>query len=157
LETKPVRAVLFDKSAETNWALGWHQDRTIAVRHKAPVHGFNHWTIKSGVPHVEPPFAIIETIVTARVHLDAVDETNAPLLVSPGSHRLGRINEADVPAIVNRCGAIACLADKGDVWLYRTAILHASEKSRSEASRRVLQVDYSGAELPGRLEWIGIA
>src|SRR5689334_13240 len=28
---RPVRAILFDKSAATNWALAWHQDRTIAV------------------------------------------------------------------------------------------------------------------------------
>jgi len=25
-EARPVRAILFNKSAETNWALGWHQD-----------------------------------------------------------------------------------------------------------------------------------
>jgi hypothetical protein len=31
-ETRPVRATLFDKSPERNWSLGWHQDRTIAVR-----------------------------------------------------------------------------------------------------------------------------
>ena len=37
---RPVRCVLFDKRADTNWALGWHQDRTIAVREKHDVHGF---------------------------------------------------------------------------------------------------------------------
>lgn len=26
---RPVRAILFDKTEERNWALGWHQDRTI--------------------------------------------------------------------------------------------------------------------------------
>jgi hypothetical protein len=28
---RPVRAILFDKTPATNWSLGWHQDRTIAV------------------------------------------------------------------------------------------------------------------------------
>jgi hypothetical protein len=31
-QSRPVRATLFDKSPELNWSLGWHQDRTIAVR-----------------------------------------------------------------------------------------------------------------------------
>lgn len=39
-ECLPVRAVLFDKSAETNWSLGWHQDRTIAVQERIDVSGF---------------------------------------------------------------------------------------------------------------------
>src|SRR5882724_11698668 len=28
---RPVRAILFDKTASTNWGLPWHQDRTIVV------------------------------------------------------------------------------------------------------------------------------
>ncbi len=32
---KPVRAIMFNKSAETNWSLAWHQDRTICVKEKA--------------------------------------------------------------------------------------------------------------------------
>src|SRR5262245_40696941 len=27
---RPVRAILFDKTAARNWALGWHQDRVVA-------------------------------------------------------------------------------------------------------------------------------
>jgi len=29
---QPVRAIMFDKTPGANWSLGWHQDRTIAVR-----------------------------------------------------------------------------------------------------------------------------
>jgi hypothetical protein len=36
-EARPVRAILFDKSPAANWALGWHQDRTIAVRERRDV------------------------------------------------------------------------------------------------------------------------
>ena len=154
---RPVRAILFDKTPSLNWALGWHQDRTIAVRQRLEVPEFGHWTTKAGVIHVEPPFSIIEDMLTARIHLDEVSETNAPLLVSPGSHRRGRISEAEINAVVDQCGSVACLASRGDVWLYRTAILHSSESSRSASSRRVLQVDFSGQELPGGLEWLGVA
>jgi hypothetical protein len=27
---RPVRAILFDKTADNNWGVPWHQDRTIA-------------------------------------------------------------------------------------------------------------------------------
>ena len=39
-EARPVRAILFDKRASDNWALGWHQDRTIAVRERYEVAGY---------------------------------------------------------------------------------------------------------------------
>jgi hypothetical protein len=156
-KARPVRAILFDKKPTRNWAIGWHQDRTIAVRERIPATGFDRWTNKAGVMHVEPPFAIVEKMITVRLHFDPVNGRNAPLLVSPGSHLLGRITEGDVQTVIERCGIVACLADRGDVWLYRTAILHASEKSEGDASRRVLQVDFSCEDLPGRLEWVGVA
>jgi hypothetical protein len=155
-KARPIRAILFNKTSEANWALGWHQDRTIAVRQRASVPAFNHWTSKSGVAHVEPPFDMMENMITARIHIDPVDGANAPLLVAPGSHRLGRIAEKDISSIVERCGTFACLASRGDVWMYRTAILHASERYRGNRARRVLQVDFSAAELPEPLEWLGV-
>ena len=154
---RAVRAILFDKTEHTNWALGWHQDRTIAVRKRVEEPGFDRWTVKSGVPHVEPPFGLIENMLTARIHVDPVSPANSPLLIAPGSHRLGRIEESEIDEAVERCGTVACLAEMGDVWLYRTAILHASEPTRSAAGRRVLQVDFSCDDLPGELDWLGIA
>lgn len=155
-KARPVRAILFDKSAATNWSLGWHQDRTIAVRERIDMPGFGPWSVKSGMTHVEPPFALIERMVTIRIHLDPVPADNAPLLVAPGSHRLGRIAEADLESVVARCGTAACLADAGDVWIYATPIVHASAASARTGHRRVLQIDYSADPLPGGLEWLGI-
>ena len=153
---QPVRAVLFDKTAATNWSIAWHQDRTIAVAERIDVDGFGPWTIKSGLIHVAPPFDLLAGMLTLRVHLDPVPETNAPLLVAPGSHRLGRIPETDVRGTVRRSGTVACLADAGDIWLYATPILHASEAASAPARRRVLQVDFAIGRLPGGLKWLGI-
>jgi hypothetical protein len=153
---KPVRAILFDKTRDTNWALGWHQDRTIAVRRRAPVVGFENWTTKKGSPHVEPPFDLIERMVTARIHIDPVPASNAPLLIAPGSHALGRIPEGEIDTVIGRCGTHTCIAEAGDVWLYKTAILHGSDRSVIDARRRVLQVDFAAEELPGSLEWLGV-
>jgi ectoine hydroxylase-related dioxygenase (phytanoyl-CoA dioxygenase family) len=152
----PVRALLFNKTPERNWALGWHQDRTIPVRKRIETPGFAHWTIKSGIQHVEPPFALLERMLTLRVHLDPVGPANAPLLVAAGSQRLGKIPEQDITPIVQRLGTHACLAERGDIWLYATTILHASEAAEEPKSRRVLQVDYSADTLPPPLEWLGV-
>ena len=153
---RPVRAILFDKSARRNWSLGWHQDRTICVRERREAPGFGPWTVKRGFHHVEPPFAFLERMVTLRVHLDDVGIDNAPLLIAPGSHRLGRIAETAIDAAIRHCGTFACTARAGDVWLYSTPILHASERARLPARRRVLQIDFSTDDLPAGLEWTGI-
>lgn len=155
-EARPVRAVLFDKWAAMNWGLGWHQDRTVAVVEKVEVPGFGPWTVKDGALHVAPPFEILSDMVTVRIHLDDVPETNAPLLIAPGSHRCGRVPEAQVTDVVRKCGTYSCVADAGDMWLYATPILHASKASEHPSHRRVLQVDYAPRDLPGGLRWLGI-
>jgi hypothetical protein len=32
-----------------DWALGWHQDRTIAVMERVEADGLGPWTVKSGL------------------------------------------------------------------------------------------------------------
>lgn len=155
-QSRPVRAILFDKTIATNWSLAWHQDRTICVRNRIAVDGFGPWTIKHGMNHVAPPFDVLTHMVTLRVHIDDVPISNAPLLIAPGSHADGRISVGAVREMVERRGARVCVAQAGDVWLYATSILHASEAAISPTRRRVLQIDYAAEELPGGLEWLGV-
>lgn len=154
--SRPVRMILFDKSASANWALGWHQDRTIVVRDRVEVAGYGPWTVKAGLLHVAPPIDLLERMMTIRIHLDAVSAANAPLLIAPGSHRLGRVPEANIASAVERLGVYACLADTGDIWAYSTPILHASDTASEPRRRRVLQVDFAAVDLPNGLEWLGI-
>jgi hypothetical protein len=155
-DCRPVRAILFDKSQFTNWSLPWHQDRTIVVTERIDVAGFGPWTVKSGLLHVAPPIHVLDEMVTLRVHLDAVPETNAPLLIASGSHRLGLIHESDVKRVADTCETVVCLANAGDIWMYATPILHRSDIAKLPARRRVLQVDYARTGLPGGLEWLGV-
>ena len=152
----PVRAIFFDKTAEANWSVAWHQDRTIAVEQRMHVSGFGPWSVKSGMVHVEPPFELLARMVTLRVHLDRVPEINAPLLIAPASHNRGRIPESSVLELVEQCGVVQCLAEAGDVWMYSTPILHASDAAVEPKHRRVLQVDYALGQLPGGLHWLGV-
>ena len=155
-ECQAVRAILFDKTAATNWALPWHQDRTIAVIERVDVDGFGPWTMKHGIQHVAPPDRLLSRMVTLRLHFDIVTPSNAPLRIAPGSHRFGRIPEGEIDDVVRRCGSMDCFADRGDIWAYKTPILHASDRARSPGRRRVLQVDYSTDSLPGGLAWLGV-
>jgi len=161
-----VRAIAFNKTPAANWALAWHQDRTIAVKRREAAPGFSIWSTKDGVPHVEPPFSVLDNMVTARVHLDPVDADNAPLLVARGSHRRGKVAESEIDNVVAASDIMSCHAEAGDVWLYATPILHASARSRraqtgvprsdETRNRRVIHLDLSRDTLPAPLEWAGI-
>jgi len=153
---RPVRAILFDKTPAANRSLPWHQDRVVAVRERMDVKGYRPWSCKHGALHVAPPFDVLRKMITLRIHIDPVPETNAPLLISSGSHRLGRVPEIDIPAAVARSGVATCLAEPGDIWAYATPILHASERATKPGHRRVLQVDYAVGELPSGLAWLGV-
>lgn len=95
-------------------------------------------------------------MITLRVHLDDVTPDNAPLLIAPGSHKLGQVRESEVDAVVARSGVHVCLANAGDVWLYATPILHASAAATEPDRRRVLQIDFSADSLPEGLSWLGV-
>lgn len=128
----------------------------IAVRERIEVAGFNPWSRKHGALHVAPPFDVLAKMVTLRIHLDEVDDTNAPLLIAPGSHRMSRIAEREIAGVVATCGTASCLAAAGDVWVYSPPTLHASEGANRPKRRRVLQVDYAARDLPGGLAWLGV-
>jgi hypothetical protein len=150
----PVRAILFDKSEVANWALGWHQDRTICVAERREIEGFGPWTVKQGQLHVQPPQPILERMITLRLHLDDVPSDNGPLLVIPGSHLRGRLTEAEIDRLVGKSEPMINLARRGDIWAYRTPIVHSSAAAAEHhGTRRVLQLDYSADELPGGLRW----
>ncbi|MEA3037731.1 MAG: hypothetical protein QOE79_244 [Sphingomonadales bacterium] len=153
---RAVFARYFDKSRDSNWSLGWHQDRTVALKERREATGFTAWTVKSGLVHATPPFCFLERMLVLRLHLDSTGEAAAPLLIAPRSHRLGAVAEAEIDAIVQRCGSHACLAAAGDVWAYWAPILHASAPMRVPGRRRILQLAYSDSELPPGLAWLGV-
>ena len=150
----PVRAIMFDKSPAANWSLGWHQDRTICVAERIDVEGFGPWTVKQGQLHVQPPQDLLERMITLRIHLDDVPIDNGPLLVIKDTHRLGKLTEDRIADLVAESDVATHLAQRGDVWAYRTPIVHASASAASGyTARRVLQLDYSRESLPGGLRW----
>lgn len=149
----PTRALLFDKLPRANWLVGWHQDLTIAVRARFDMEGFGAWTIKGGVPHVQPPVSILENMLTLRLHLDRADANNGALIVLPGTHAMGRLpDDWAIPADVDN-QAVVCAAEAGDILAFRPLLLHMSRKSTRPSHRRVIQIEYAASPLPPPLAW----
>lgn len=152
-EPRPVRAIYFDKSADANWGVAWHQDLTIALHARTEAAGFGPWSMKDGVPHVQPPAELLEKMLTIRLHLDDADETNGALRVLPGSHRLGRLTAERIQEMRTSRADFLCTATAGDALLMRPLLLHASHRSTSTRHRRVLHIEYAGFDLPEALSW----
>jgi ectoine hydroxylase-related dioxygenase (phytanoyl-CoA dioxygenase family) len=152
-EAFAVRGLLFDKVAGANWHVGWHQDLMIPVAEQRPTPDFTAWSIKEGVPHVRPPAAVLEQMLTLRVHLDDCPADNGPLEVLPGTHRLGIIPDGEVRGLLERNVPGVVTAKAGDILLMRPLLLHSSRPAKSATHRRVLHLEFGVQQLPGGLEW----
>jgi len=149
----PVRGIYFDKRPETNWLVAWHQDLTLAFKRQVEVSGFGPWSVKEGVPHVQPPMQLLERMLTVRLHLDDTDSSNGALRVLSGTHRLGRMSAEAIRSCRETHEEVLCEAEAGDVLLMRPLLRHASSRSSAPRRRRVLHIEFAGFPLPELLEW----
>ncbi len=148
-----VRGILFDKTADANWKVPWHQDLTIAVQEQHDVPGFGPWSVKAGIAHVQPPMELLERMVTLRLHLDDCDAANGPLRVLPRTHKCGRLEAASIAQERESIPEIVCTALRGAALLMKPLLLHASSACKSPRHRRVVHLEWSANELPGGLQW----
>lgn len=149
----PIRAILFDKTPETNWSLTWHQDLAIAVREHRDVPGFEGWSVKDGVPHVHPPAWVLESMVAVRIHLDDCPAENGALMVLPGSHKEGKLDRQAINRWKSSVEPVTCAANRGDALLMRPLLLHSSKPAAEPSRRRVIHIEYTTRDLPKGLEW----
>lgn len=152
-DSRVVRGMFFDKHKDANWKVAWHQDLTIAVRQRLNVTGYGPWSMKAGIPHVQPPVPVLENMLTLRLHLDDTDEANGALRVLPGSHKHGRLKAEDIQSWQERDEIVSCEVAKGGAMLMRPLLLHASSTAKHPRHRRVLHFEYSSSGLPEGLEW----
>lgn len=148
-----VRALLFDKTPTANWKVIWHQDLTIATQRRADVAGYGPWSDKAGVPHVQPPVSILESMLAVRVHLDPCDAENGPVRVLDGSHRHGRLPAEAIDELRRGQSERDCCVVEGGVLAFRPLIVHASAPARVPKHRRVVHIEYAAQELPLPLAW----
>ncbi len=151
-----VRSLFFDKTEGKNWKVAWHQDLTIAVAEKLHVPGFTAWSVKAGVVHVQPPAAILERMITVRLHLDPCEAANGPLEVIPRSHKSGRLNPEAIAGWKQRQSPEVCLVPSGGAVLMRPLLLHASSAAVTAKHRRVVHLEFAAELLPNELRWAGV-
>jgi ectoine hydroxylase-related dioxygenase (phytanoyl-CoA dioxygenase family) len=150
---RPVKGIVFDKTPAANWKVPWHQDLTICVQRRLDVAGFGPWSEKEGILHVQPPVEVLERILALRIHLDDAGPDNGALRVLPGTHRSGRLGEAEIERLRGEVPEVVCDVPAGGVMLMRPLLLHASSPCHRPAHRRVLHIEYSASPLPGGLAW----
>jgi ectoine hydroxylase-related dioxygenase (phytanoyl-CoA dioxygenase family) len=144
-EALPYRATLFDKSPASNWLVVWHQDTALPMQRVEDRPGWGPWSVKAGVIYAHAPAAALNQILALRIHLDDSTQLNGPLRVLPGTHGHGVLSDEDVRLIAHEREPVDCLVARGGVLAMRPLLVHASSKSRSDAPRRVLHVEYAAA------------
>lgn len=150
----PVRSILFDKTPETNWRVAWHQDLSICVKEPYDFPGFSAWSMKEGVHHVQPPIALLERMLTVRLHLDDSGDDNGPLKVIPGSHRHGRLSSNAINDWRNKGPIETCVIPRCGAVIMKPLLLHSSSQATKPSHRRVLHIEFASETLPKPLEWI---
>jgi Phytanoyl-CoA dioxygenase (PhyH) len=148
-----VRGILFDKIPSANWKVAWHQDLTIEVRKRKEIAGFGPWSIKVGIPHVQPPIPILEQMLAVRIHLDDCRAENGPLRVIPGSHRYGKLTVDEMLDLKKRRGESVLTVPRGGLILMKPLLVHASSPAIRPDHRWVIHLEFTAVELPDNLEW----
>ena len=149
-----VQCTYFEKSVGRNWLVPWHQDLCVPVAERVEHPALRAWSVKEGVPQVQPPAALLEQLVAVRLHLDDCGPQDGPLRVLPGTHTAGlRAEGGSAGSEAAAEGAVVCTAPRGSALLMRPLLLHASSKARGASLRRVLHLLFAPPEPPHGLRW----
>jgi ectoine hydroxylase-related dioxygenase (phytanoyl-CoA dioxygenase family) len=144
-EALPYRATLFDKSPTSNWLVVWHQDTALPLRRREKMAGWGPWSEKAGVIYAHAPASALSRVLALRIHLDDSTPLNGPLRVLPGTHRHGVLSDEAVGHLAHVSKPVNCLVPQGGVLAMRPLLVHSSSKSLSDASRRVLHIEYAAS------------
>jgi hypothetical protein len=147
-----INAIYFDKTSRANWKVPSHQDLVMPAEARVDEPGFTGWTVKAGVPHVEPPTDVLAGLVALRIHFDDCPAANGSLSVIPGSHHLGKLRDAEHAAL-DRGEFVDCEALSGDVFVMKPLLVHRSSAALDPQHRRVLHVVYAAEEPGSAIRW----
>lgn len=146
-----TKSIYFDKPADSNWFVAWHQDISISVNERRDLPGYSQWTHKAGVTGVVPPMEVLTSTLTVRIHLDDTTEANGALRVVEGSQRQGIIRKEAQPWDPSL--EVTCAVPAGGVMLMRPLTMHASRRSTQGGRRRVIHLEFNKLELHAPLLW----
>ena len=146
-----IKSIYFDKPAQSNWFVAYHQDLNISVDQKVELENFGSWTVKQNQFGVQPPLDILKNIITIRIHLDNTDEHNGALKVVPGSHLKNIYRPETIDW--NSETETSCNVPEGGIMIMKPLLLHSSNRTKNNQKRRVIHLEFSNLELPRELKW----
>jgi ectoine hydroxylase-related dioxygenase (phytanoyl-CoA dioxygenase family) len=146
-----TKSIYFDKPADSNWFVAYHQDLTISVNQKTDLPDYQGWIQKQNQYSVQPPMDILKHNFTIRIHLDDTTSENGALRVIPKSHKKGILRSENLD-LKSETESI-CNVKSGGVMFMKPLILHASNKTTNQARRRVIHIEFSNQTLSKPLEW----
>lgn len=143
-----IQAIAFDKTADSNWKVPWHQDLMFPFASSVRTAGYLLPTVKDRIHFAQPPLEVLNELLAVRLHLDDCDACNGPLRVATGTHLLGIIPSDEIPKLAGLYHQTECLASEGEAILMRPLLLHASSQASEPKHRRVVHfVFHSGAPI----------
>jgi ectoine hydroxylase-related dioxygenase (phytanoyl-CoA dioxygenase family) len=146
-----VKSIYFDKPAQSNWFVAYHQDLTISVEQKIELDGFGPWTSKMNQFAVQPPLPFLHDNFTVRIHLDDTNEKNGALKVISGSHEWGVFRAENIN--LESMKEEICCVPAGGIMIMRPLLLHSSARTIDNRKRRVVHIEFSKSVLPEQLTW----
>jgi ectoine hydroxylase-related dioxygenase (phytanoyl-CoA dioxygenase family) len=81
-----------------------------------------------------------------RIFDDRTTSEDGPLEIFPGSHRRGRIEQAEIPAATANGNWLPLTGACGDLMVLSPLLLHRSRRATTPSGRRVLQLECMPAE-----------
>jgi Phytanoyl-CoA dioxygenase (PhyH) len=148
-----IQCTLFRKTAICNWKVPYHQDLSVPVAVRVEHPELSGWSTKPDGVYVQAPEPLLSELLAVRLHLDTCDEDDGPLRVVPGSHRAGRLPSAMIADVPKSAVERTCAASRGDLWLMRPLLLHASSRAARPNGRRVLHFLFAPPEPGYGLQW----
>jgi ectoine hydroxylase-related dioxygenase (phytanoyl-CoA dioxygenase family) len=136
-----LRIVAFKKDPGANWFVPAHQDRSIPIPSSKLPPGFSRPTRKGDGWQAEAPIDVLQAMRNIRVFIDPATTDDGPLEVVPGTHRLGRIEQAAIPALADESKWHPLIGNAGDVAILSPLLLHRSRRATQPRGRRVLQIE----------------
>ncbi len=107
--------------------------------------GWGPWSVKDRIDYAHAPASILERVLALRVGLDDSTLENGPLRVLPSTHKLGVLTDDAIHELAGQITPFDCIAAKGSVVAMRPLVVHASSKSHTDLSRRVLHIEYAAS------------
>ena len=148
-----VQCTFFEKSSQRNWLVPVHQDLSIAVQSRSDAPGYSAWSTKEAMVFVQPPLAVLQSLVAVRLHLDPCGPEDGPLHVIAGTHRRGLIVPAEAARLRQETSTEICAVAAGAAMVMKPLLLHASSKASGKSRRRVLHFVFGPKDLPSGVHW----